>query len=64
MLWHLYLQSPCGSQPADNFTFFYGNGNANHHFGTSFSIYKGIISAVKRAEFIRGRMSYTILRGR
>jgi hypothetical protein len=24
------------SQPVDNYTFFHGNGNANHHFKTSF----------------------------
>jgi hypothetical protein len=23
-----------GSQPADNYTFFYGNGKASHHLGT------------------------------
>jgi hypothetical protein len=25
-----------GSQPADGYTFFYGNGNTNHHLGKGF----------------------------
>jgi hypothetical protein len=40
-----------GSQPVD-YTFFYGNGNANHHLGTEFFVHRGIISAIKRVEFI------------
>jgi exonuclease III len=31
-----------GSQQADNYTFYYGNGNANHHSGTSFFIHQVI----------------------
>jgi hypothetical protein len=44
-----------GSQPADDFTFLYANGNANHHLGIGFVIHKGIIS-----EFVNDRMLYTI----
>jgi hypothetical protein len=33
-----------GTEPADDYTYFYGNGNADHHF----FVHKGIISAVKR----------------
>jgi hypothetical protein len=47
-----------GRQPADNYTFFHGNWNANHHLGASFFIHKGIISAVKRVEFISDKMLY------
>jgi hypothetical protein len=53
-----------GSQPADDYTFFCGNENTNHHLGTGFFVHKEISSAVKRVEFIRGRMSYITLRGR
>jgi hypothetical protein len=45
-----------GSQPGDNYTFLYRNRNANHHFGTSLFIHKGIISAVKRVEFVSDKM--------
>jgi hypothetical protein len=44
------------TEPADNYIFFYGSGNANHHLGTSFVIHKRIISAVRMAEFYTDRM--------
>jgi hypothetical protein len=52
-----------GTEPAGQYTFFYGKRNQNHELGTGFFVHKRI-SAVKRAEFLSDRMSYIILRGR
>jgi exonuclease III len=53
-----------GSQPAEDYTFFYVNGNANHHIGTGSFTPRGITTAVKGVEFISERMLYITLRGR
>jgi hypothetical protein len=42
----------------------YGKGNETHEFGTGFFVYKSIISAVKKVEFVSDRMLYVSLRGR
>jgi len=34
-----------GSMPAENCTFFYDSGNANHQLGTGFYVCQGIISS-------------------
>jgi hypothetical protein len=53
-----------GTEPAGEYTFFYGKGNENHELGKDFFIHKRIVSAVRRVEFVSDRMSYIILRGR
>jgi hypothetical protein len=46
-----------GTEPAGDYTFFYGNRIADHHLGTGFFVHKRIISVVKKVEFLSGRMS-------
>jgi exonuclease III len=53
-----------GTERAEDYTLFYGQGNGDHQLGTGFVVHKIIVSAVRRVEFISDRMSYTILRGR
>jgi hypothetical protein len=53
-----------GTEPAGDYTFFYGKGNENYELGTGFFVHKRIISAVKKLQFISDTMSYIIIRGR
>jgi hypothetical protein len=53
-----------GRHPAENYTSFYGTGNANRHLGTVFFIHKGIVSEDNRVELVSDRMSYIALSGR
>jgi hypothetical protein len=53
-----------GTEPADDYTFFYGNGDAYHHLGAGFPVHEGTISTVKKVEYVSDKMSYLIQRGR
>jgi hypothetical protein len=52
-----------GTERAENYTFFYGQGIGDHQSGIRFFVHKRIVSEVRRVEFISDRMSYMILRG-
>jgi exonuclease III len=52
-----------GTERAEDYMFFYGEGNGDHQLGTVFFVHMRIISVVRRVEFISDRMSYIILRG-
>jgi hypothetical protein len=43
--------------------FFYSRGNENHPMGTGFFVHHGMVTAVKRLEFVSYRVSYIALRG-
>jgi hypothetical protein len=56
--------SRCKLDLVGEYTLFYRKGNVNHELGTGFFVHKRSISAVKRVESVRDRMSYIILKGR
>jgi exonuclease III len=52
-----------GTEQAEDYTFFYGQGNGDHRLGTGFFMHKRIVSAVRKVEFISDKMSDIILGG-
>jgi hypothetical protein len=53
-----------GTERAEDYIFFYGEGNEDHQLGIDIFVHNRIISAVRRVEFVSDRMSYITLRGR
>jgi hypothetical protein len=53
-----------GPERAEDYTFFYGQGNGDNQLGTGFFIQKRNVSAVRRVQFISDKMLYIILRDR
>jgi hypothetical protein len=53
-----------GNEPAGENTLSYGKGNEKHELGTGFCVHKGLVSTVKKVEFINDRISNIIPRGR
>jgi len=50
-----------GTEPEDNYTFFYGEGNDNHHLQAGFFVYVRITLSVKGVEFLSNRTEYITL---
>jgi len=53
-----------GTVRAEDYDCFYWKENENHQLGTGFFVHRRLVSAVKRVEFVSGRLSYIVLKGR
>jgi hypothetical protein len=49
---------------AGDYSFFYWKGNENHQLGIWCFLHHRIVSAVRRVEFVSGRVSYIVLSSR
>jgi hypothetical protein len=49
-------------EQAEDYTFFYGEGNGDHQLGTGFFVHERIISAVRKVEFISDTLLYITLK--
>jgi hypothetical protein len=47
------------TEPAGEYTFFYGWRNENHEVGTGFFVHRRITSAVKRVEFVTDSITHS-----
>jgi hypothetical protein len=52
-----------GRLRAGDYIFFYGKEKENHQLGTAFYVDRRMISAVKRVEFLKNRMTHIVMRG-
>jgi exonuclease III len=52
-----------GTERAEDYTFFYGEGIEDYQLGSGFFAHKRIVSAFRRVEFINDRLTYIILKG-
>jgi hypothetical protein len=50
-----------GTEPAGEYTYFYGKGNQDYELGTGIFVHKRIVSVFKRVGYVYDRMSHIII---